>query len=147
MGRGWFFPSASEGKKNHPLPAFVGKMLKTAVRKFSYFPSCFPFCEPKVRANGSYFISGGYSMINTDNFKRFYTPQFSETASVSVRRFAWFLNKPMTQAVEKIILLLPFIMDSSKVCQTCRDSRKCASCAFNIKKLPEEEQYKILAAL
>ena len=45
---------------------------------------------------------------------RFYTPQFTETASVSVRRFTWFLNKPMTQAVEKIILLLPFIMDSSK---------------------------------
>ena len=53
-------------------------------------------------------------MNNTDINKRFYTPQFSETASVSVRRFAWFLNKPMTQAVEKIILLLPFILDSSK---------------------------------
>jgi len=58
-------------------------------------------------------------MNNTDNSDlkrsaRFYTPQFSETSSVSVRRFAWFLNKPMTQAVEKIILLLPFIMDSSK---------------------------------
>jgi len=79
--------------------------------------------------------------------KRFYTPQFSETASVSVRRFAWFLNKPMTQAIEKIILLLPFILDASKVCQACKDSRKCGACAFNIKKLPEEEQYKILSAL
>jgi len=86
-------------------------------------------------------------MNNTDNFKRFYTPQFSETASVSVRRFAWFLNKPMTQAVEKIILLLPFIMDSKKVCQVCKDSRKCNTYAFNIKKLSEDEQYKILAAL
>jgi len=91
-------------------------------------------------------------MNNTNNSDlkrsaRFYTPQFSETASVSVRRFAWFLNKPMTQAVEKIILLLPFIMDSSKVCQACKDSRKCGTCAFNIKKLSEDEQYKILAAL
>ena len=85
-------------------------------------------------------------MNNTES-KRFYTPQFTETASVSVRRFAWFLNKPMTQAVEKIILLLPFIMDSSKVCKTCKDSRKCSSCAFNIKKLSEDEQYKILEAL
>jgi len=86
-------------------------------------------------------------MNNTDNSKRFYTPQFSETASVSVRRFAWFLNKPMTQAVEKIILLLPFIMDSSKVCQACKDSHKYGTCAFNVKKLSEDEQYKILAAL
>jgi hypothetical protein len=78
---------------------------------------------------------------------RYYTPQFSETASVSVRRFAWFLNKPMTQAIEKIILLLPFIMDSQKVCQACKDSRKCGTCAFNIKKLSEEEQYKILSAI
>jgi len=37
MGRGWFFPSASEGKKNHPLPAFVGKMLKAAVWNFFIF--------------------------------------------------------------------------------------------------------------
>ena len=31
-------------------------------------------------------------MNNTE--KRFYTLQFSETASVSVSRFAWVLNKP-----------------------------------------------------
>ncbi|MCL2721318.1 MAG: hypothetical protein FWD47_08270 [Treponema sp.] len=85
-------------------------------------------------------------MNNTDN-KRFYTPQFSETASVSVRRFAWFLNKPMTQAVEKIILLLPFILDAAKICQACKDNRRCNSCAFNIKKMSEDEQYKLLAAL
>jgi len=85
--------------------------------------------------------------MNNIESKRFYTPQFTETASVSVRRFAWFLIKPMTQAVETIILLLPFIMDSSKVCQSCKDSQKCAACAFSIEKLPEDEQYKILATL
>jgi len=68
MGRGWFFPSGSEGKKNHPLPAFVGKMLKAAVSGFVY-PSRFPFL-----ANGGYFKSGGYTMYNTDSNKRFYTP-------------------------------------------------------------------------
>jgi len=85
--------------------------------------------------------------MQSTNDKRFYSPKFSETASVSVRRFAWFLNKPMTQAVEKIILLLPFIMDASKVCQACKDSWKCDVCAFNVKKLSEDEQYKILSAL
>jgi len=122
-------------------PAFCRFLLKAAVSGFAY-PSRFPFL-----VIGGYFKSGGYTMYNTDNNKRFNTPQFSETASVSVRRFAWFLNKPMTQAVEKIILLLPFIMDSSKVCQTCKDSRKCNNCAFSVKKLSEDEQYKILAAL
>jgi len=81
------------------------------------------------------------------NSKRFYTPQFSETASVSMRRFAWSLNKPMTKAVDKLILLLPFIMDSSKVCQSCKDSRKCNNCAFRVKKLPDEEQQAIFATL
>ena len=88
----------------------------------------------------------GVIMFNTSG-KRFYTPQFSETASVSVRRFAWFLNKPMTEAIEKIILLLPFIMDSQKVCQACKDNGKCGTCAFNIKKLSEDEQYNILSAI
>jgi hypothetical protein len=108
MGRRWFFPSRSEGKKNHPLPAFVGKMLKGGSSDVFLFPSCFLFCEPKVRVSRGYFKSGGYSMNNTES-KRYYSPQFSKTASVSVRRFVWFINKPMTQAVEKIILLLPFI--------------------------------------
>jgi len=77
---------------------------------------------------------------------RFYTPQFSETASVSVRRFAWFLNKPMTQAIEKLILLLPFFMDAEKVCQTCKDNLKCGTCAFS-KKILSEEHYKFLSAV
>jgi len=129
-----------KGRKTTPPPAFGGQLKRRRFHVF-VFPSRFPFL-----AIGGYFISGGYSMNNTDS-KRFYTPQFSETASISVRRFAWFLNKPMTQAVEKIILLLPFILDASKVCQACKDSRKCAACAFNVKKLSEDEQYKILAAL
>jgi len=41
-------------------------------------------------------------MYNTESSKRFYTSQFSETATVSVLCFAWFLNKPMAQAVENI---------------------------------------------
>ena len=132
--------------KKITLPTVCGFLLQAAVSGFSP-PSRFP-----LLVIGGYFKSGGYTMYNTESSDlkrsaRFYTPQFSETASVSVRRFAWFLNKPMTEAVEKIIQLLPFIMDSTKVCQACKDSRKCHSCAFNIKKLSEDEQYKILAAL
>jgi len=83
----------------------------------------------------------------TTKYKNFYSPQLSEKGSVSMRRFAWYLGKHMTDAVEKMIELLPFIMDSSKVCQACKDSEKCHVCAFNIKKLSEDEQYKILEAI
>ena len=84
--------------------------------------------------------------MNNTEYKRFYTPQFSETASVSVRRFAWSINKPMTTAIETIIKLLPFIVDAQKVCQACKDT-KCESCAFHIKNVSEEEQYAVLATL
>ena len=85
--------------------------------------------------------------MNNTEYKRFYTPQFSETASISIRRFAWSINKPMTKAIDKIIQLLPFIIDASKVCQACKDNGKCGSCAFSVKSKPEEEQYKIIASL
>jgi len=129
-----------KGRKTTPRQPLLAIIKGAAVSGLSL-----TFKSPVLSYRG-YFKSGGYSMNNTNN-KRFYTPQFSETASVSVRRFAWFLNKPMTQAVEKIILLLPFILDASKVCQTCKDSRRCNSCAFNVKKLSEDEQYKVLTAL
>jgi len=88
----------------------------------------------------------GVIMYNSEE-KRYYSPQFSEMASVSLRRFAWYLNKPMTQAVVKIIQLLPFIIDSSAVCKACKDSRKCASCSFNVKNISLEEQEKIFSAI
>jgi len=87
------------------------------------------------------------AIMYSSEYKKFYTPQFSETASVSVRRFAWFLNKPMTQAIEKLILLLPFLMNAEKVCQACKDSRKCGTCAFSVKNMSEEEKYKILSSI
>jgi len=31
MGRGWFFPSGSEGKKNHPLPPLLAVLIKEVV--------------------------------------------------------------------------------------------------------------------
>jgi len=78
------------------------------------------------------FLSGffrGLQMQNK-NHKRFYSPQFSELAAVSVRRLAWALEKPMPYAVDHIIGLLPSVVDSSKVCLSCRDSSKCAACIF-----------------
>jgi hypothetical protein len=85
--------------------------------------------------------------MQTKNLKRYYTPQFSALASVSVRRLAWAMGKPMPAAVDRMVKLLPYIVDSSKVCHVCKDKAKCEGCAFHILELPAEEQLSILAAL
>ena len=81
------------------------------------------------------------------NLKRYYTPQFSALASVSVRRLAWAMGKPMSAAVDRIVKLLPYIVDSSKVCNVCKDKTKCQGCVFHIPRLSTDEQLAILAAL
>nr|AGS51557.1 hypothetical protein [uncultured bacterium contig00004] len=63
--------------------------------------------------------------------KRFYTPQFSEMATVTVRRLAWALNIPMTKAVDIIFKELGIIFPSSEICPKCKDKSKCHACAFN----------------
>ena len=63
--------------------------------------------------------------------QRFYSPQFSEQAVVSVCRLAWALEKPMTKAVDHMVQLLPSLVDPSKVCLACRDRSRCSCCAFH----------------
>jgi recombinational DNA repair protein RecR len=62
--------------------------------------------------------------------KRYYTPQFSPRATISVRRFAWALGVPMTKTVDHIIKLLPTLVNPSSVCQSCKDPSSCAICVF-----------------
>jgi hypothetical protein len=88
--------------------------------KFCFLPSCFPFL-----AIGSYFQSGGYSMNNTEFYKRYYSPQFSETASITVRRLSWALGLHMTKTVELMVQLMPSLISPSKVCLSCKDKSKC----------------------
>ena len=69
-------------------------------------------------------------MCNT-NKKRFYSPQFSPTASVSVRRLAWALGVPMTKAVDIIVNELSTVLFASTVvCPSCKDKTKCHLCSF-----------------
>ena len=63
--------------------------------------------------------------------KRYYTPQFSEMASVTVRRLAWALNLSMPKAVDIIIKELSSAFSSSVVCPQCKDKTKCKVCGFN----------------
>jgi recombinational DNA repair protein RecR len=59
-----------------------------------------------------------------------YTPQFSQTATVTVRRLAWALGLSMPKAVDKIINQITAIFSPSAVCPLCKDSTKCKSCGF-----------------
>jgi recombinational DNA repair protein RecR len=59
-----------------------------------------------------------------------YTPELSHKSSCTLRRIAWALNVPMTQAIERVFEHLPRILDSDRVCEACRDRTKCPQCAF-----------------
>jgi hypothetical protein len=93
---------------------------------------------------GGYFSSGGYSMNNT-NQKRYYSPQFSELASVTVRRFAWAVGLPMTTAIDLIAKVLPSVVQASKVCQLCKDKTKCKGCTFHSSFTPQEQSTALFA--
>jgi len=60
-----------------------------------------------------------------------YTPELSMGASCTLRRIAWALDVPMTQAMERVFETLPKILDKKKVCEGCRDKSKCNECVFH----------------
>jgi hypothetical protein len=135
-----FLPGKSEGKKIiHPPTvrsvAIKGRTLK--VNGFSF----------KFLALSYWGLQqiGGYSMNNKSE-KRFYSPQFTEVAAVSVRRLAWSLGLPMTTTIDYIIKNLPFYTDTQKVCISCKDKTKCKVCAFN-NPISEQEAAEYLVAM
>ena len=62
-----------------------------------------------------------------------YTPELSYKSSCTLRRIAWALDVPMTQAMERVFDHIPEIVDRKKVCDGCRDKTRCDECAFNNK--------------
>jgi hypothetical protein len=60
-----------------------------------------------------------------------YTPELNRPAAATLRRIAWALNKPMTKTMNAIVIKLPKLMDSEKVCESCRDPSACHICGFN----------------
>jgi hypothetical protein len=68
--------------------------------------------------------------MSTVTEKRYYSPQFSGLAAVSVRRLAWSLGVSMPKAVDQVVGLLPSLFSPGVVCLSCKDNTKCHSCAF-----------------
>jgi hypothetical protein len=87
---------------------------------------------------------GGLQMQPKNN-KRFYTPQFSEQVTVTVRRLACAMGKPMPAAVDIMVKLLPSIVSPSKVCQLCKDKQACHACTFS--KQPDPQEFSVLEAV
>jgi len=71
-----------------------------------------------------------------------YTPQFSDMASISVRRFSWALGLSMPATVNLMVKMLPTIINSNKVCSLCKDKAKCQACTFS--KQPDPEEFTVL---
>jgi hypothetical protein len=61
-----------------------------------------------------------------------YTPQMSDFSVISLRRLAWAMGTPMGAALNRIVRLMPVMVDPALVCQRCRDNSKCFACVFKI---------------
>ena len=59
-----------------------------------------------------------------------YTPELSQRSSATLRRIAWALGIPMTQAIERVMEGSVHTVDRNKICVSCKDTTKCEGCAF-----------------
>ena len=134
----WFLP---RGRKGEPLgapPRHPGKKKGGTWCSMVVYSSIIrPFTK---RA-----LSEVCTMQSTTT-KRYYSPQFSSLAAVSVRRLAWALGVPMTATVDTMVKLIPSLLDPSKICLSCKDTSKCQSCVFRTQPT-QQEQSALLAAL
>ncbi|OGG43573.1 MAG: hypothetical protein A3F84_15630 [Candidatus Handelsmanbacteria bacterium RIFCSPLOWO2_12_FULL_64_10] len=60
-----------------------------------------------------------------------YTPELSQRDSATLRRIAWALDVPMTEAITRVFVEIVSKVDGRKVCASCKDRTPCAVCAFN----------------
>ena len=79
-------------------------------------------------STGNLFFGGNNMSAKME--KKYYSPQLSKMGIVSIRRFAWALNKPMTAALEFMVERLPTIIGATKVCESCKDRSRCKACIF-----------------
>ena len=101
---------------------------------------------PSALAAEGYFIFRSFAMQTNEFEKRVYTPQFSAPVSAAVKRLAWSMGKPMTKAVESLVLALPAIVDPAKICLSCQDMSDCKACIF-CRPITAEDKTALLAAL
>ena len=70
---------------------------------------------------------------------RIYSPQLTEQTNIAFKRLAWALNLPMTKIPELMVKFMSVMVQSSKVCLSCRDKSQCQFCAFRNTLTPQEK--------
>jgi MoaA/NifB/PqqE/SkfB family radical SAM enzyme len=60
-----------------------------------------------------------------------YTPRLDYLSSEMVRRLSWAFQLPMTKTIENIIKCYPLLIESSLVCNTCKERKICHKCIFS----------------
>ncbi len=60
-----------------------------------------------------------------------YTPELTYQHSCTLRRIAWALKTPMTKAIGEVLDYITNVVDSNKICESCRDKTRCLDCIFN----------------
>lgn len=60
-----------------------------------------------------------------------YTPELTQHYIGLLRRIAWALGIPMTQAIEEVLDYVGTVIESQKVCTACRDKSFCKDCLLN----------------
>jgi len=84
--------------------------------------------------------------MQASNNKRYYTPQFSALAAVSVRRLAWSVGIPMTETVDLMVKLVSSYVEPKKICLSCKDNTRCFDCSFYNPPTPQQRA-SILASM
>ena len=72
-----------------------------------------------------------------------YTPELSKKGSATLRRYSWYIGKPMTKSLEMLIEMTGMKMAELKpgeVCLRCKDNSICNDCPFRIQENPPEKK-------
>ena len=111
----------------HPPTSLCWVVLKGAISglAFSFMPRAFSY--------RGYILFWGFIMYTAEE-KKFYTPQFSEMACVSVYRLSQVMGISMVDVVNIMVKLLPSYVNSKKICLDCPDNSKCHVCLFSQEK-------------
>ena len=61
------------------------------------------------------------------------TPELNYQNSCILRRIAWWLEKPMTYAIQVVLGDYAKALNAEEICKACQDKTKCKGCPFKKK--------------
>ena len=67
-----------------------------------------------------------------------YTPEYSQRQSAVLRRIAWAMKIPMTQAQAVVFDFAVNALQQKTICEACRDQSFCSQCPFSREEIHAE---------